>query len=132
MSAAPTRAAAVVVTVTAFWLVRGQANPSPQMAEFQLAAGETKEYANALEELFDLSSGGGAITDGPFTVNATVSTTFFGDGATFTAEIPEWNMSEISVTALCATETTGAFIGIGDTPLGPLTITGAREIFYPR
>jgi len=68
------------------------------------------------------------ITDGPTEVSATVSMASFGTGATFVAEIPEWNMSRISVSALCASEDTGAFIGVGDTPIGPMTIAGRGTI----
>jgi hypothetical protein len=62
-------------TITVQWLVRNQANPSPLSVEITVPAGETVNYAQALDELFGIEAGGGAlrvVSDRPVVVSAAI------------------------------------------------------------
>ncbi len=72
------------VEVTVQWMVRGQANEMPTSVPITLAAGETRTYDEALEEIFGLDSGGGAlrvVSDSPILVSAAILNR--GGGAEF-------------------------------------------------
>jgi hypothetical protein len=75
------------VTGTIYWLVRGQANPSPASITFSVAPGETLVYDDIIFEEFGQASAGGAFrvtASGPVIVNsriyATDGTSTFGQG----------------------------------------------------
>jgi hypothetical protein len=75
------------VTGMVYWLVRGQANPSPVSFSFTIAPGATAIYEDVIFEEFGLSSAGGAFrvtADGAVIVNsriyATDGSATFGQG----------------------------------------------------
>lgn len=75
------------VTGSIYWLVRGQANPSPTSISFSIEPGETAIYEDVIFEDFGLASAGGAFyvsADGTVIVNsrifATEGTATFGQG----------------------------------------------------
>ncbi len=74
----------MTVTGSIFWLVRGQANPSPTSITFSIAPGETAIYEDIIFEEFGLASAGGAFyvtADGTVIVNSRI---YASDGsATF-------------------------------------------------
>jgi hypothetical protein len=72
---------------TVYWLVRGQANPSPVSVTFTLAPGETAVFADIISADFGLTSGNGAFrvtSDSSVIVNsriyATDGSSTFGQG----------------------------------------------------
>lgn len=75
------------VSVTLYWLVRNQPNPSPVSQTFTVLAGETLVLADVILETFGLDSGNGAfrvVADGEVVVNSRIynrqGTVTFGQG----------------------------------------------------
>jgi len=75
------------VGVTVYWLVRDQANPSPESEAFSMLSGETLVLEDVISTIFGLSEGTGAfrvVADAPVAVNCRIYSTdgsqTFGQG----------------------------------------------------
>lgn len=75
------------VSVTLYWLVRNQPNPSPTSETFTVLAGETLVLADVIQQTFGLDAGNGAfrvVADGEVVVNSRIynrqGTVTFGQG----------------------------------------------------
>jgi hypothetical protein len=104
------------VSVSVSWLVRGQANPSPDAFTFSLAAGRTEIFEDIILEEFGYASGGNAngafrvVADGDVVVNSRIysddRSQTFGQGF---EGVPTW----AGIAAGQSTEVVGLTQGFG-------------------